>query len=102
MEISGERVDTIITFDAGPGAPNVIQVPVTINDDQVGLEAVEMFSVSLALTQPSDAVMVATPNVTVVNIIDDDGRCTQHYLKPSCMFFFLSYKKSLSQLLDYM
>ena len=86
MEISGEPVDTIITFDAGPGAPDVIQVPVTINDDQVGLEAVEMFSVSLALTQPSDAVMVVSPDVTVVNIINDDGRCTQHYLKFLCFF----------------
>ena len=48
----------------------------TINDDQVGLEAVEMFPVSLALSQPSQAVAVGTPDTTIVNIIDDDGRCT--------------------------
>ena len=102
MEISGQPVDTIITFDAGPGALDVIRVPVTINNDQIGLKAVEMFSVSLALTQPSDAVMVAPPDVTVVNIIDDDGRCTQHYLKFLYMFFLLSYEKRLSQILEYM
>ena len=76
MEISGIRVNTIITFEAGPEAKSMIQVPVTINDDQVGLEAVETFSVSLFLTHSSDEVEVALPNVTVINIIDNDGRCS--------------------------
>ena len=76
VEVSGVGVDTIITFGAGPAAPDVIRVNVTINDDQVGLEAVEMFPVSLELSQPSQAVAVGTPDTTIVNIIDDDGRCT--------------------------
>ena len=48
----------------------------TINDDQVGLEAVEMFSASLSLLRPSDAAVLIFLDVTTVNIIDDDGRCT--------------------------
>ena len=92
MEISGVRVDTIITFEAGPDAVNVIQVPVAINDDEIGLEAVETLSVSLALTQLSDAVEVGQPNATVVNIPDDDGRCTQYYLIKLCIFLFCCIK----------
>ena len=90
MVISGVRVDTTVTFGAGPAAPSVIDVVVQINDDQVGLEAVEMFSVSLALTQPSDAVEVGQPDVTVVNIIDDDGRCIT---KSTCVCFFFCHIK---------
>ena len=75
MVISGVRADTTATFGAGPDADSVIDVVVQINDDQVGLEAVEMFSVSLALTQSSDAAEVGQPNVAVISIIDDDGKC---------------------------
>ena len=53
----------------------MLPVEVTINDNQVGLEAVEIFSVSLALTQPSDAAEVGQRNVAVISIIDDDGKC---------------------------
>ena len=79
VEVSGVGVDTVITFGAGPAAPDVIRVNVTINDDQVGLEAVEMFPVSLELSQPNQAVAVGAPDTTIVNIIDDDGRFTSSH-----------------------
>ena len=47
---------------------------IVITDDNVSLEAVEMFKVELSLPQQNQSVIqLGDINVTTVNILDDDG-----------------------------
>ena len=72
--ISAGGIRKTVTFEAGPGAPDNITVYFNITDDNVALEAVEMFEVELSLPQQNPSVVqLGDISVTTVTILDDDG-----------------------------
>ena len=68
---SADPVDTIVTFQPGV---NSVLVDVALTDDNVGLENVEVFDLMLAPVPGQPAVEFVAPNVTTINVLDDDGR----------------------------
>ena len=59
-----------ISFEAGLGAPNTIEVVLDASDDEVALEPQELVTVSLI---PLDTRVTLDIDETIVTIIDDDG-----------------------------
>ena len=76
IEQSAAAVDVVITFDAGPSAPNVINIPITITDDDVTLEALESYEVTLEIIGPAPNVLIGVHPTTTVNVEDDDCKST--------------------------
>ena len=71
---SADGLDDLVTFQAGPSAPNSQFVEFTLTDDEIGLEAVEMYTASLMFPNgPVPFVSIVQPNTTVINVLDDDG-----------------------------
>ena len=78
--ISGTRVDETLTFGGGPVSP-FIDVVLTIQDDNVALEADEIFN--LTLSSPSNSLVQIGGSIpqfgfvlfetSGVTIVDDDG-----------------------------
>ena len=67
--ISGSSLNEIITFDE---LTDSITVTVTLVDDAVALETVEQYDLSLLLVVNDSRVVLGTPNVATINILDDD------------------------------
>lgn len=76
IEQSAAGIDQVVTFGAGPDAPNSISITFDLTDDDVALEAVERYVASLSVVDPSSGVRVVQPSVTTINVLDDDGGYT--------------------------
>ena len=70
---SAPEIDETITFGLGDMSPNSIQISLILTDDQVALEAVEMFRVNLEIITGTNIVMLGIPDETTINVIDNDG-----------------------------
>lgn len=71
---SAASVDTVITFLAGQTAPDVINIPINITDDDVALEAIESYVASLEIIQPAPNVLIGAHPTTSVNVLDEDRK----------------------------
>ena len=58
---------------AGPDAPNTISVTFDLTDDDVALEEVERYFASLTLVDSASGVLIVQPEMTQINVLDDDG-----------------------------
>ncbi len=67
--VSAAGINTIVTFEAGPDAPNRTFVGFAINDDLVALEDLEMYTVRLL---PPASVALGAISETSVKIVDND------------------------------
>jgi hypothetical protein len=76
VAVSAEGIDTIVTFGAGTSAPSSISIPFGINDDEVGLEDVETYTVSFEILTSTDLVQPGMPMMTQVNVVDSDRKFT--------------------------
>ncbi len=63
-----------VTFGAGPSAPNFIPISFGINNDEIGLEAVEMYIASFEIISSVGNVMCGSPEQTTINVLDDDSK----------------------------
>ena len=63
-----------ITFQAGPSAPNVIDINIDITDDLVALEDTETYDVHLRIVGFAPNVEIGRHEITTVNVFDDDGK----------------------------
>ena len=72
IRISAAGINTVVTFEAGPSAPNSIAIRFNITDDDVVLEPVEHYLATLTVDM-STGVRVIQPDATTVNILDNDG-----------------------------
>ena len=71
---SADPVDTIVTF---PRGVNSVFVDILLTDDNIGLEDVEVFPLSLErLSITPSSVEFAPPSVTTINILDNDSKFT--------------------------
>lgn len=73
IERSAPAINELITFEAGPEAPDTITVTFPLTDDNVALEDVERFFVGLTVDTPGSGVLVVQPERTQINVLDDDG-----------------------------
>ena len=73
IEQSAAGIDQVVTFGAGPDAPNTISIMFNLTDDDVALEAIERYVASLSVVDSSSGVIVTQPSVTTINVLDDDG-----------------------------
>ena len=78
-------VDEIITFSAGPAAPNVIQIRINITDDLVALEATESYVTSLQILGSPANVEIGLHPTTLVDVLDND-RKLPHEMSTSLNF----------------
>ena len=67
-------VDEIITFSAGPAAPNVIQVRINITDDLVALEVTEEYVTSLQILGSPANVEIGQHPMTLVDMLDNERK----------------------------
>ena len=75
IERSAEFIDRIIMFEAGPSAPNVIDVVIDITDDFMALEANESYVASLEIVGNSNSqIEIGRFPVTTVSVLDDDRK----------------------------
>lgn len=72
IERSADKIDATIEFQAGAQAPNIALVTFNLTDDEVALEAVETFVVTLEILTLTDIVQPGLQQ-TVVNVMDSDG-----------------------------
>ena len=72
IEPSAAVLNEILTFEAGPSAPNVLNVQITITDDLVALEAIESYVASLEILGTPDNVIIGQHHKTTVSVHDDD------------------------------
>ena len=70
MKRSANNLPTSFTFPAGQTS---VRVPFTINDDMVGLEDLETYSVSLGLRNTALNINLGSRTTAKVQIMDDDG-----------------------------
>ena len=72
--ISAHGINTTVTFKAGLGAQDIINVTFDIDDDEITMEAPEVFEVKLSLPQQDpNVVQMGDINTTIVKVVDDDG-----------------------------
>ena len=71
---SAPAINELITFGAGPSAPDTLTVTFPLTDDDVALEDVERFFVDLTVETPGSGVLVVQPERTRINVLDDDGK----------------------------
>ena len=72
IERSADGINEVIIFGAGPSADNSITVQFDLTDDDVALEDVEQYFVSLSVP-PGSGALVVQPERTQINVLDDDG-----------------------------
>ena len=82
---SAAAIDEIITFEAGPSAPDVISIVINITDDLVALEATESYIATLEiLGTPASRIEIGQlPThfpTTNVSVLDDDGRLLAQFV----------------------
>ncbi|ORU95024.1 MAG: hypothetical protein A6F71_10280 [Cycloclasticus sp. symbiont of Poecilosclerida sp. M] len=80
VAVSAEGINTIVTFEAGPGASDSIFISFGINDDEVGLEAVETYTVVFEILSSTDLVFPGMITETTVNILDTDSKNNYTYI----------------------
>jgi hypothetical protein len=72
---SAATLNDIITFEAGAGAADVINVVINITDDLVALEATESYIATLEiLGTPASRIAIGEFPMTTVSVLDDDGK----------------------------
>lgn len=71
---SADGINEVIEFQGGPNAPNIIRVYFNLTDDEVALEAVETYEVTLDVLSSQDIVQIGTPEQTTVEVLDPDGK----------------------------
>ena len=84
--LSGGDVDQSITFTAGSSAGTSISISVTITDDNVGLEDVEQYA--LTLRNQSITTNVNLGGDTTISITDNEGgsfKCTAYMDRSRCI-----------------
>ena len=64
----------MITFGAGPNAPDSISIKFNITDDNVALEPVESYEATLTVLDTTSGIDVTEGGPTTIKIQDDDGR----------------------------
>ena len=74
VAVSAEGIDIIVIFGAGPDADDSIFIPFGINDDEVGLEAVETYTVVFEILSSTNLVFPGMIIETTVNIEEDDRK----------------------------
>ncbi len=67
-------MNQVVTFDAGSSALNSIPINFNINDDEIGLEAVEMYIASFDIISSVGNVVRGMPEQTTINVLDDDSK----------------------------
>ena len=81
IERSAEPINRIIMFEAGPSAPNVIDVVIDITDDLVALKATESYVASLEIVGNSNSqIEIGRFPVTTVSVLDDDRKLLAYTL----------------------
>ena len=70
IERSADGIDTTITF---PADQNTVEVSFTLTDDNVGLEDIESYLVSLELIGTPVGVDIGDIPEATVNVLDDEG-----------------------------
>ena len=80
IEHSAAAINEVITFRAGPEVPNTISVTFHLTDDDVALEEVERYFASLSVEDSASGVLIVEPEMTQINVLDDDGR--EKYIFP--------------------
>ena len=81
IERSAAAIDEIITFEAGPSAPNVIDVEISITDDLVALEATESYVATLEIVgSPDSQIEIGRFPTTTVSVLDDDRKLLAYTL----------------------
>ena len=73
IERSADGIDTTITF---PADQNTVEVSFTLTDDNVGLEDIESYLVSLELIGTPVGVDIGDIPEATVNVLDDEGWST--------------------------
>ena len=71
---SVDNIDTEIEFQAGLSAPDSIFITFNLSDDEVALEATEMYEVSLEVVTARGIVQLGAQDQTVVSILDTEGK----------------------------
>ena len=75
VEISAEGLnDQEVEFPAGGSRIEFIDITFRINDDDIGLEAIEMYVASFEIISAMGIVEPVAPETTVINILDDDSK----------------------------
>lgn len=74
IQQSAAALDEIITFMAGPSAPDVIAVQIPLTNDEVSLEVTEEYDVNLQIIGSPPNVVIGTHPVTTVNVLDEDRK----------------------------
>ena len=65
-------INVTIEFPAGSNS-SVVQVMFPITDDEIGLEDVERFRLTLVIPEGVVGVEVGDPGMAYINVVDDDG-----------------------------
>jgi hypothetical protein len=76
--VSAEGINTTVIFQAGTSVSNSISIPFGINDDDVGLEDVETYTVRFEILSSTDLVQPGMPMEAVVSIVDSDRKYNQY------------------------
>jgi hypothetical protein len=76
VAVSAEGIDTVVTFGVGTDS---ISIPLRINDDEVGHEAAEMYTVTFEILTLTDLVQPGMPMEAVINITDSDCKYTPQH-----------------------
>ena len=88
IERSADAIDRTLTFEAGPSAPNVIDVMINITDDFVALEAIESYVATLEiLGTPDSRIEIGQYPTTTISVLDDDRKLLAH----STLLLLVSY-----------
>lgn len=77
VESSGSSINTSVTFIPFLNSSMLI-AQFAINDDEVGLETNEVYSIQLASATPSFNVNLG--GSSIIEIVDDDGNCVILYV----------------------
>ena len=67
-------MDQTITFDAGTSAQDVIAIQILITNDDIGLEAIEIYDVNLEIVGSPTNVGIGRHEMTTVSVLDEDSK----------------------------
>ena len=69
MTLDFSAIDAVLTFD---GSDNGLTYPLLIEDDNIGFEFDESFTITLSNPQPDSVAL--SPDTITITIRDNDGR----------------------------
>ena len=78
---SAPAINETIIFGIGDVPPDSFRISLTLTDDQVAFEVVEMYTASLEIISGTNIVMLGTPEETVINIIGDGENCSVFFMQ---------------------